>query len=75
MTLFLPHNFPKSEAVDYYDFDHNKTHSAMVLDYGSVTNHHGCANARAKDMDTKETQKENVHFQVRTGFPSVNHMF
>ena len=75
MTLFLPNNFPKSEAVDYYDFAHNKTHSALVLDYGSVANHHGCANAKAKDVNKKETQNENVHFQVRTGFPSVNHMF
>ena len=75
MTLFLPNNFPKSEAVDYYDFAHNKTHSALVLDYGSVANHHECANAKAKDMNKKETQNENVHFEVRTGFPCGNHMF
>ena len=61
MTLFLPKTFPKSEAVDNYLFFHNVTHSALVLDYGSIMNHHESANTQAiRYMDD-----ENLHFQVR----------
>ena len=77
MTLFLPNNFPKSEAVHNYMFGHNKTHSALVLDYGSVLNHHESPNTKAKKVNKKppKTQNDNVHFQVRKDFPCANHMF
>ena len=76
MTLFLPNNFPKAEAIHNYVFGHNKTHTAVVLDYGSLMNHHESANTKAKRVNNPlpQTQKENVHFQVRTGLPSGNRM-
>ena len=53
-TLFLPNNFPRQQTARCYVFNHNKTHMALDLDYGSIINHHESANARAigryKDM-------------------------
>ena len=61
MTLFLPHNFPLDQEAWNYIFDHNETHSAMVLDYGSIANHHESANTKAFRFEGFE----NVHFHVR----------
>ena len=46
-TLFLPKNFPKSQDLCNYLFGHNDTHAALVLDYGSIFNHHEDANVHA----------------------------
>ena len=73
MTLFLPEYFPKSETVHNYMFGHNETHRALVLDYGSVLNHHNSANARA--IYLQKTEPQNIHFQVRAGFLCGNYMF
>merc|ERR1719174_2768806 len=43
-TLFLPNNFPNNQVLYNYVFCHNETHMALVLDYGSVLNHHESAN-------------------------------
>ena len=78
MTLFLPNNIPKSEAAHNYMFGHNKTHGALVLDYGSVLNHHMNPNVKAKKFNKKGTKTPpngNVHFEVRKNFPCSNHMF
>ena len=77
MTLFLPINFPNSEVVHNYVFDHNKTHCALVLDYGSVMNHHESPNMLAVRVGEKrtKTQNENVYFQVRKDFQFANRMF
>ena len=76
ITLFLPKNFPKTETVANYMFDHNKTHNALVLDYGSVFNHYESANTKAISIDEPppKIQNENIYFQVRAGFPFGNHM-
>ena len=76
MTLFLPNNFPKSEAAKNYMFGHNKTHKALVLDYGSLMNHHESSNTKAMSIDQPppKIQNENINFQVRAGFPFGNHM-
>ena len=80
MTLFLPKKISKSEAVGNYVFGHNETHSALVLDYGSLINHHESPNTkpiRLVSVDAKppKTQNENINFKVRAGFPCRNHMF
>ena len=64
-TLFLPKNFPRRQAAWYYLFGHNKTHMALVLDYGSLVNHHESAN-------TRHTGFNNIHFQVRRDFQCAN---
>ena len=51
MTLFLPVNIPGLQTPRYYSFDHNKTHMAVDLDYGSLINHHESANAEAEAVD------------------------
>ena len=47
MTLYVPNNLPKYQVVKNYVFDHNVTHSALILDYGSLLNHHESANVKA----------------------------
>ena len=69
-TLFLPENFPKGEDLRNYVFGHNETHMALVLDYGSVLNHHENANVQALDIHIPRLT--NVHFQVRMGFVCAN---
>merc|ERR1719174_2055302 len=46
-TLFLPKNFPHSQAVNNYVFAYNETHMGLPLDYGPVFNHHENANVEA----------------------------
>ena len=58
MTLLLPRNIPPRQSPRCYVFAHNKTHSALDLDYGSIINHHESANARATGVD-------NMHYRVR----------
>ena len=66
MTLCLPNNFPKSQIVDNYQFGHNKTHSALVLDYGSLVNHHKSPNVKAAMISgTIAKPAPNIHFLVR----------
>ena len=59
MTLFLPKNFPRGCDIWYYCFDHNDTHVALPLDYGSLLNHHKSSNTL-----TRSGINDNVHFQV-----------
>jgi hypothetical protein len=68
-TLFLPNNFPKSQALRNYVFGHNETHMSLVLDYGSVLNHHESANVRAVQF---QPSSNNVNFRVRMGFVCGN---
>ena len=63
-TLFLPENFPNSQVLRNYVFGHNQTHIALVLDYGSVLNHHESANVHA----ISDSQLAHVLFEVRMGF-------
>ena len=67
--LFLPKNFPKTHALRNYVFGHNKTHSALVLDYGSVLNHHESFNVQA---GAEFPGSDYVNFLVRTGFVCAN---
>ena len=64
-TIYLPHNLPRSEVVRNYVFDHNETHTALALDYGSLANHHKSANV--KFVSTLGSEP-NLHFQVRRVF-------
>ena len=59
MTLFLPNNFPSDQSTHRYVFDHNKTHMALDLDYGSLINHHESYNTKTAD---------NVIYRVHRGF-------
>ena len=64
-TLFLPKNFPSGQAIRNYVFGHNETHMSLVLDYGSLANHHESRNAKI----AKEFPGSNkLDFQVRTRF-------
>ena len=69
MTLYLPYNLPKSQVVQNYNFDHNQTHSALVIDYGSLLNHHESANVKALTFSRPDP---NVHFLVRRDFQYAN---
>ena len=62
----MPANIPKNEALYYYVFDYNKTHMGLVLDYGSIANHHESANleAGAKAAGT-------LQFKVRWAFEKL----
>ena len=60
-TLFLPANFPKNQVLRNYGFTHNATHIALVLDYGSIANHHESANVEAVHFP----KLRNFHFRVR----------
>lgn len=66
MTLFLPKSFPRRQDAWYYLIGHNETHMALPLDYGSLINHHECANTRMIGFN-------NIHYQVRRVFRCVNH--
>ena len=64
-TLFLPKNFPKKQVLLNYVFGYNETHIGLVLDYGSVLNHHESANVKAVEFPASN----NIHFRVRnSGF-------
>ena len=70
-TLFLPANFPKNQALRNYVFGHNETHMALVLDYGSVLNHHESANVKAVHF-AEVPPGNDVHFRVCMGFACGN---
>ena len=70
MTLYLPYNVPRSQVVCNYIFHHNTTHSGLVIDYGSLLNHHESANVKSESIE--EESGPNIHFQVRRGFQCVN---
>ena len=57
MTLLLPKNI-----CENYVFAYNETHAALILDYGSVINHHESANARATHFPDVN---HNLYIQVR----------
>ena len=63
-TLFLPKNFPSDQAIRNYVFGNNNTHMGLVLDYGSLLNHHESPNVQAGKAIPGSNK---VHFQVRTG--------
>ena len=67
-TLFLPKNFPTSQVLRNYVFASNETHIGLVLDYGSLFNHHESANMKA----VKVLGSNNVYFLVRMGFYCMN---
>ena len=64
-TLFLPNNFPNSEALYHYVFGYNTTHMGLILDYGSLFNHHESANVEAGG---EVAGSSNVEFIVRLVF-------
>jgi len=66
ITLFLPRSFPQRQILQWYVFNHNKTHMALDLDYGSIINHYEHANARGVGVT-------NMHYRLR-GFPRM-HMY
>ena len=68
-TLYLPYNMPRTQVICNYIFGHNETHTALVIDYGSLCNHHDSPNAKAV---TVHEPVPNTHFQVRTGFECAN---
>ena len=72
-TLFLPRNFPNSQTLRNYAFDHNETHVGLVLDYGSVLNHHESANVEA--VYQLGSSYPNYHFRVRMGCLCANRNF
>ena len=55
--------------VRNYMFGHNKTHKALVIDYGSLLNHHESANTKAVLI---LGSNPNIHFKVCRGFQCVN---
>ena len=69
MTLYLPNNLPKSQVVHNYVFGHNVTHMGLVIDYGSLLNHHESANVKAL---TVSRRGPNLVFLVRRGFHCTN---
>ena len=69
MTLYLPRNLPRSQVVCNYIFGHNKTHAGLVLDYGSLLNHHESANTKTVQI---LGSAPNNNFQVRGGFQCAN---
>ena len=66
-TLFLPKNFPIDQVFSNYILDDNETHTGLVLDYGSLFNHHESANAKAEEQE-EVPGSSNFHVQVRMGF-------
>ena len=67
MTMFLPINFPRSQAPWHYAFGYNKTHIALDLDYGSIFNHQENANARALRHEGIADEQRKL-YQVRQVF-------
>ena len=67
-TLYLPRNFPTSQVLCNYAFGYNETHVGLVLDYGSVLNHHESANVEVGE----EHPGGGVHFYVRMGVQCGN---
>ena len=67
-TLFLPQNFPESQDLPNYVFGYSEMHMGLVLDYGSLFNHHESANAKARE---DFPGSNNVDFQVRMGFQNI----
>ena len=68
-TLFLPEYFPESQVLGNYVFGYNKTHMGLILDYGSLFNHHESANVEAGG---EVAGSSNVEFMVRLGFQAFN---
>ena len=60
-ALFLPYNYPRTEFVSNYIFGYNKTNSLLVLDYGSLFNHH-------ESVNVVPTGTNRGYFQVRMDF-------
>ena len=61
MTLLLPKNI-----CENYVFAYNETHAALILDYGSVINHHESPNVEAIHFSDFPPLND-VHFRVRMG--------
>ena len=68
-TLYLPYNLPRSQVVRNYVFAHNQTHMALVIDYGSLLNHHKDANVKTFGILGSHPK---LHFQVRRGVQCAN---
>ena len=66
-TLFLPKNFARDQLFNNYILGDNETHMDLVLDYGSLFNHHESANAKAEEQEEAPGSR-NFHVQVRMGF-------
>ena len=64
-TLFLTESIPRKEFLYNYVFSFNSTHMGLVLDYGSLFNHHENANVHAGGP-------RDVQFQVRVIFQYAN---
>ena len=65
-TLYLPKNFPNRQSLKNYVFAYNKTHMALILDYGSVCNHHKSANVEAVYKLASKDVYFQVHISVRS---------
>ena len=72
-TLFLPKSFTTSQVLENYAFGYNETHVGLVLDYGSVLNHHESANVEA--VYQLGSSYPNYHFRVRMGCLCANRNF
>ena len=53
------------QALRNYVFNYNETHIGLVLDYGSLINHHESANVKAGE---EVPGSNKVNFQVLMGF-------
>ena len=60
-TVFFPTEMPHGFSPWHYVFGSNKTHVALALGYGSISNHHEFANVINVWNDESET---NVVFAV-----------
>ena len=63
-ALFLPQNFPVSQVLHNYVFEYNETHMLLVIDYGSILNHHESANVKPVVVPGTDV----AYFRVRMGF-------
>ena len=60
MTLYLPENFPKSEAISNYVWPP----LTLPLNYGPIANHHESYNTE----QIKTSEFGDYNFHVRSGF-------
>ena len=67
----MPENLPPSQVLHNYAFNYNDTHMALIIDYGSVLNHHESANAQAVRISQLAPVRK-LQFQVRMGFVCGN---
>ena len=67
-ALYLPKNIPQNEFLHDYVFGYNDTHMLMVVDIGSILNHHESANVKPVAIPGSDI----AYFQVCMGFQCAN---